>query len=132
VLAQVGRGVAGGFDLAGQFGEPAPDPAGRDRGRGVHRLVAEVYGELHNPYFDGAVLDAVVSVPAWRRFSARRYKPVLVDACGDLLPPAHRRRTTKGVFARDYHRGLRANLPRVLTLTDGRMAQDLQGCVLEM
>ncbi|MGW3569091.1 albusnodin/ikarugamycin family macrolactam cyclase [Streptomyces sp. NPDC000941] len=78
--------------------------------------------ELHNPYFDGAVLDAVVSAPAWERFSARRYKPLLVDACGDLLPEEHRRRATKGVFAGDFHRGLRANLRRVLDLAGGRLA----------
>ncbi|MBL1095375.1 albusnodin/ikarugamycin family macrolactam cyclase [Streptomyces coffeae] len=78
--------------------------------------------ELHNPYFDGAVLDAVVSAPAWERFSARRYKPLLVDACGDLLPEEHRRRATKGVFAGDFHRGLRINLRRVLDLAGGRLA----------
>ncbi|MFI6286732.1 asparagine synthase-related protein [Streptomyces sp. NPDC051018] len=70
--------------------------------------------ELHNPYFDGAVLDAVVSVSAPLRFSVHRYKP--------LLPELHRSRTTKGVFTADFHRGLRANLRRVLEHTDGRLA----------
>ncbi|MBU3863573.1 albusnodin/ikarugamycin family macrolactam cyclase, partial [Streptomyces sp. 4503] len=78
--------------------------------------------ELHNPYFDGAVLDAVVSVPADLRFSVHRYKPLLADSCGDLLPVLHRRRTTKGVFTADFHRGMRANLRRVLDLADGRLA----------
>jgi asparagine synthase (glutamine-hydrolysing) len=78
--------------------------------------------ELHNPYFDAAALDAVVSVPSWQRFSAHRYKPLLVEACGDVLPEKHRRRATKGVFARDFHHGLRANLPRLLDLADGRLA----------
>ncbi|GHJ34468.1 albusnodin/ikarugamycin family macrolactam cyclase [Streptomyces sp. TS71-3] len=78
--------------------------------------------ELNNPYFDGNVLDAVVSVPPWDRFSARRYKPLLVDACRDLLPEAHRTRAAKGMFVQDFHRGLRANLPRLLDLADGHLA----------
>ncbi|WP_405408909.1 albusnodin/ikarugamycin family macrolactam cyclase [Streptomyces decoyicus] len=86
------------------------------------QLANTVGVELHNPYFDGAVLDAVVSVPSHLRFSAHRYKPLLVDACGDLLPEPHRRRTTKGVFTADFHRGVRANLPRILDLADGHLA----------
>ncbi|WP_083678336.1 albusnodin/ikarugamycin family macrolactam cyclase [Nocardiopsis sp. CNR-923] len=73
----------------------------------------------HNPYFDGAVLDAVVSLPAADRFSVERYKPALIDAVGDLLPQSVRERTTKGSFVTDYHRGLRTNLKRVLDLCDG-------------
>lgn len=78
--------------------------------------------ELHTPYFDAAALDAVASVPPPQRFSAYRYKPLLVEACGDVLPPTHRNRATKGLFARDFHHGLRANLPRLLDLADGRLA----------
>lgn len=79
--------------------------------------------ELHNPYFDAAVLDAVVSAPSWQRFSTRRYKPLLIDAIGDLLPEAHRQRATKGLFAGDFHRGLRNNLRRVLAMADGRLTE---------
>ncbi|MFZ4236536.1 albusnodin/ikarugamycin family macrolactam cyclase [Streptomyces sp. CMSTAAHL-2] len=78
--------------------------------------------ELHNPYFDAAVLRAVVSAPATERFSAHRYKPLLADAFADLLPEAHLQRAAKGLFTGDFHRGLRINLPRVLGLTDGRLA----------
>ncbi|AJT67460.3 hypothetical protein T261_5844 [Streptomyces lydicus] len=78
--------------------------------------------ELHNPYFDGAVLDAVISVPSDLRFSTHRYKPLLVDAVGDLLPALHHDRTTKGIFTADFHHGLRANLRRLLDLADGRLA----------
>jgi asparagine synthase (glutamine-hydrolysing) len=77
---------------------------------------------LHNPYFDGAVLDAVVSAPPEERFSARRYKPLLANAFADLLPPAHRERAAKGLFAGDFHQGVRANLPRLLRLADGHLA----------
>ncbi|MEU7182471.1 MULTISPECIES: albusnodin/ikarugamycin family macrolactam cyclase [Streptomyces] len=77
---------------------------------------------LHNPYFDGAVLDAVVSASFEQRFSARRYKPLLADTFADLLPDAHRKRATKGLFVGDFHQGLRTNLRRVLGLADGRLA----------
>ncbi|MER6528943.1 albusnodin/ikarugamycin family macrolactam cyclase [Streptomyces sp. NPDC001508] len=78
--------------------------------------------ELHNPYFDAGVLHAVVSAPAAERFSVRRYKPLLAHAFADLLPEAHRQRAAKGLFAGDFHRGLRTNLRRVLELADGRLA----------
>ncbi|MFE6689657.1 albusnodin/ikarugamycin family macrolactam cyclase [Streptomyces sp. NPDC057743] len=77
---------------------------------------------LHNPYFDGAVMDAVVSAGAEARFSARRYKPLLADSFADVLPRAHRQRASKGVFVGDFHQGLRVNLRRLLTLADGRLA----------
>ncbi|MBB4891569.1 asparagine synthase (glutamine-hydrolyzing) [Streptomyces olivoverticillatus] len=86
------------------------------------QLAEELGIELHNPYFDGAILDAVLSVPSWDRFAVHRYKPVLIDAVGDLLPELHRRRVTKGVFAEDFHQGVRVNLQRLLTLADGRLA----------
>lgn len=115
---------------------PDPAPAGGDADtvlvasiRNVARAVqadiqlADSVGiELHNPYFDAAVLQAVVSAPAVERFSARRYKPLLADAFADLLPEAHRQRAAKGLFAGDFHRGLRTNLRRVLQLVDGRLA----------
>ncbi|MEW1610633.1 MULTISPECIES: albusnodin/ikarugamycin family macrolactam cyclase [unclassified Streptomyces] len=77
---------------------------------------------LHNPYFDGAVLDAVVSAPIEQRYSARRYKPMLADTFADLLPHAHRTRAAKGLMVGDFHLGLRVNRRRVLGLADGRLA----------
>ncbi|MFF2022249.1 albusnodin/ikarugamycin family macrolactam cyclase [Streptomyces sp. NPDC058171] len=77
---------------------------------------------LHNPYFDGAVLDAVVSAPVEQRYSVRRYKPMLADTFADLLPDAHRRRAAKGLMVGDFHLGLRINRQRVLGLADGRLA----------
>ncbi|MET9148337.1 albusnodin/ikarugamycin family macrolactam cyclase [Streptomyces sp. NPDC004042] len=77
---------------------------------------------LHNPYFDGAVLDAVVSAPIEQRYSARRYKPMLADTFADLLPDAHRKRAAKGLFVGDFHHGLLVNRHRWLTLSDGRLA----------
>ncbi|MGH3621913.1 MAG: albusnodin/ikarugamycin family macrolactam cyclase [Sciscionella sp.] len=86
------------------------------------QLAGSLGVELNNPYFDGPVLDSVISMPAWRRFSAHRYKPVLLDAFADMLPETHQRRVTKGIFVGDFHRGIRANLRRILDLTDGRLA----------
>ncbi|MBH1936477.1 asparagine synthase [Streptomyces sp. AV19] len=85
--------------------------------------LADAFGlALHNPYFDGAVLDAVISAPVEQRYSAHRYKPLLADTFADLMPEAHRKRAAKGVFVGDFHHGLRVNLRRVLRLADGRLA----------
>lgn len=86
------------------------------------QLADQVGVEQHNPYFDGALLDAVVSVPSADRFSARRYKPALMDAVGDLVPAVVRDRTTKGTFVADYHRAVRANLHRVLEKCEGPLS----------
>jgi asparagine synthase (glutamine-hydrolysing) len=89
----------------------------------TEQQLADLFGiELHNPYLDSRVLDAVLSVPSWERVSAARYKPLLVDAVGPLLPSANRRRSTKGVFVGEFHRGMRMRLPRLLALADGRLA----------
>ncbi|PZT76631.1 MULTISPECIES: albusnodin/ikarugamycin family macrolactam cyclase [unclassified Streptomyces] len=77
---------------------------------------------LHNPYFDGSVLDAVVSAPIEQRYSARRYKPMLADTFADLLPAEHRTRAAKGLMVGDFHLGLRRNRTRLLRLADGRLA----------
>lgn len=89
----------------------------------TEQQLADAFGvELHNPYLDGQVVDAVMSVPSQWRCSATRYKPLLLDAVGPLLPPVIRQRKTKGVFVGEFHRGVRTNLRRVLGLADGRLA----------
>lgn len=87
------------------------------------QLADHVGVEQHNPYFDGSTLDAVVSLSAAERFSAHRYKPMLVDAVGDLLPATVRTRTTKGSFVGDYHRAVRVHLGRVLNLCEGPLTE---------
>ncbi|MEV7582209.1 albusnodin/ikarugamycin family macrolactam cyclase [Streptomyces erythrochromogenes] len=87
-----------------------------------HQLADALGLALHNPYFDGAVLDAVVSAPVEQRYSARRYKPMLADTFADLLPDAHRTRAAKGLMVGDFHLGLRTNRARVLSLADGHLA----------
>ncbi|WTD04315.1 albusnodin/ikarugamycin family macrolactam cyclase [Streptomyces albidoflavus] len=85
-------------------------------------LAASIGVELHNPYHDAAVLDAVLAARSWDRVSSIRYKPMLVDALGDLLPARHRDRTTKGTFETSFHTGVRARLPHLLDHCDGRLA----------
>lgn len=85
--------------------------------------IARSYGiDLHNPYCDGQVIAAALAVPAWERGSARKYKPLLVAALGEVLPQALAARVTKGVFEADHHRGLRTHLNHILALTDGELA----------
>ncbi|MGW5171640.1 hypothetical protein ACWEQ1_30210 [Streptomyces nodosus] len=64
----------------------------------------------------------MVSVPSWQRFAVHRYKPLLVDAVGQVLPARHRARASKGISAGDFHRGVRANLRRLSSLAGGRLA----------
>jgi asparagine synthase (glutamine-hydrolysing) len=81
--------------------------------------IAQSYGiDLHNPYCDGQVIDAALTVPAWKRGSARRYKPLLAAALGHVIPQALGTRVTKGVFEADHHRGLRTHLSHILALAD--------------
>ena len=85
--------------------------------------LADAFGiALHNPYLDARVVDAVLGVPADLRTSPRRYKPLLTEVARGLLPEPVRLRAAKGVFVGDHHRGLRANLPHVLDLADGHLA----------
>ncbi len=85
--------------------------------------LAETFGiMLRNPFTGSAVIDAALSVPAWERGDPWHYKPLLTDALEGLLPPAIAGRTTKGAFDAEHHRGMRANLPALLSLADGHLA----------
>jgi asparagine synthase (glutamine-hydrolysing) len=85
--------------------------------------LAETFGiRLHNPFTDSAVIAAALSVPAWERGDPWHYKPLLTRALNGLLPPVLAARTTKGTFDTEHHQGLRANLPAMLGLADGRLA----------
>ncbi|WP_125777973.1 albusnodin/ikarugamycin family macrolactam cyclase [Antribacter gilvus] len=77
---------------------------------------------LHNPFVDSRVLDACLSVSVPDLPGPSEYKPVLRDALAGLYPQSLRARTTKGAFTSDYFQGLRANLPALLDLAGGRLA----------
>ncbi|MGQ4487000.1 albusnodin/ikarugamycin family macrolactam cyclase [Streptomyces sp. 372A] len=70
--------------------------------------------DLHNPFLDASVVDAVLRTPVGLRPPPYAYKPVLKRAFADLLPAELVARTTKGAFEADHYGGLRAALPQLL------------------
>jgi asparagine synthase (glutamine-hydrolysing) len=78
--------------------------------------------DLHNPFLDPAVVNAVLTNPLDHRPAVHAYKPLLVRAVGDLLPPAVAARTTKGSFDTDHYAGMRANLDELMAQMDGHLA----------
>lgn len=112
----------------------APGNAGRDLiaqaaadvGRTAHadaQLAAQHGITLYNPYVDSRVIDACLSVPTLTLTRPSAYKPTLRNALADLYSPTLAARTTKGAFTSDYYQGLRANLPDLLDLAGGHLAQ---------
>ena len=86
--------------------------------------LANAYGVgLHNPFLDSTVVNAVLTTPLDQRPPMHAYKPVLGRAMADLLPAAVATRTTKGSFDADHYAGMRANLPVLLALADGHLAE---------
>lgn len=75
--------------------------------------------DLHNPFLDASVVDAVLRTPLDQRPPVHAYKPVLTRAFASILPPELTARTTKGSFEADHYSGLRAALPELLE-TGGR------------
>ncbi|MFJ1644406.1 albusnodin/ikarugamycin family macrolactam cyclase [Streptomyces sp. NPDC088258] len=78
--------------------------------------------DLHNPFLDAQVMDAVLRTSLDRRPRVHLYKPVLAGAMRHLLPTEVAARTTKGSFNTDHYAGLRANLPDLTALVDGHLA----------
>lgn len=121
-------------DLAARGDTPQPSPNPADQAvlaelRTVGRTaradgqLAEAFGvDLHNPFLDGAVVDAVLSARPADRGSPWSYKPLLSAAMADALPVDVARRATKGAFDADHHRGLRAHFDAAADLADGRLA----------
>ncbi|APE22251.1 MULTISPECIES: albusnodin/ikarugamycin family macrolactam cyclase [Streptomyces] len=70
--------------------------------------------DLHNPFLDARVMDAVLRTPLGGRAPLHAYKPTLVRAFADVLPAEVRARTTKGSFEADHFTGMRAALPELL------------------
>lgn len=78
--------------------------------------------DLHSPFLDPSVMDAVLRTQIDHRPPVHAYKPVLGRAMRHLLPGAVSTRTTKGSFDADHYAGLRVNLPELLDLADGHLA----------
>lgn len=86
-------------------------------------LVASCGVGLHNPFLDPQVVTAMLTVPLEQRPAIYSYKPVLRAAMTDLLPDTVAARDTKGSFEADHFTGMRANLPDLLDLADGHLAE---------
>ncbi|MFB8286358.1 albusnodin/ikarugamycin family macrolactam cyclase [Kitasatospora purpeofusca] len=85
--------------------------------------VAAAHGvELHNPFLDPLVINAVLTTPLDLRPPLYAYKPLLAQAMASLLPPETARRSTKGSFNADHYTGLRTNLLQLSAMADGHLA----------
>ncbi|MGY3683188.1 albusnodin/ikarugamycin family macrolactam cyclase [Streptomyces sp. TE33382] len=79
--------------------------------------------DLNNPFLDPMVVDTVLRTPIDLRPPIHAYKPLLSVAMAGLLPRAITDRRTKGSFDADHYAGLRANMPDLLELVHGRLAE---------
>ncbi|MFH9756274.1 albusnodin/ikarugamycin family macrolactam cyclase [Streptomyces griseus] len=79
--------------------------------------------DLNNPFLDPLVVDAVLRTPIDLRPPLHFYKPLLGKAMADLLPRTVANRQTKGSFDADHYAGLRANMPELLELAHGHLAE---------
>jgi asparagine synthase (glutamine-hydrolysing) len=100
IMARVGRTAHADVQLAGAYGVP-----------------------LHNPFTDSRLIDSYLSIPLDDRPGPADYKPILRAALTDVFPTALANRRTKGSFTADFYQGMRANLPTLLDLADGRLAE---------
>ncbi|MGW4779347.1 albusnodin/ikarugamycin family macrolactam cyclase [Streptomyces filamentosus] len=78
--------------------------------------------DLHNPFLDARVVDAILRTPLRDRPPLHAYKPTLTKAFADTLPAEVRARTTKGGFEADHYSGMRAALPELLDSAGLRLA----------
>ncbi|MFJ9952080.1 albusnodin/ikarugamycin family macrolactam cyclase [Kitasatospora sp. NPDC091207] len=86
------------------------------------QLAAASGVDLHSPFLDPLVVDAVLTTPLGRRPPPHVYKPVLARAMSGLLPPETAARATKGSFDADHYTGLRANQRDLSALADSYLA----------
>lgn len=77
---------------------------------------------LHNPFADSRVIDIYLSATAGRMLSPAAFKPILRAAMDGVLPLALLAPTTKGVYAPDFHYGLRVHRSTLTDLIDGHLA----------
>ncbi|MFJ6610889.1 albusnodin/ikarugamycin family macrolactam cyclase [Streptomyces sp. NPDC091289] len=79
--------------------------------------------DLNNPFLDPSVVDSVLRTPIDLRPTLHSYKPLLSAAMAGLLPHVVVNRQTKGSFDADHYAGLRANMPELMGLAHGRLAE---------
>lgn len=94
---------------------------GRTAAADVHLADELCAVSLHNPYLDSAVVHAAAAVLR-PTTSPWQYKTALTTGLPGLLPEPVASRRTKGDATADHIHGLRAALPALLDLADGRLA----------
>jgi asparagine synthase (glutamine-hydrolysing) len=68
------------------------------------------------------VIDAYLSTVSGRMPSPAAFKPILRAVMADVLPPSLLTRTTKGVYAPDFHHGIRVHRAALTDLVDGHLS----------
>lgn len=73
---------------------------------------------LAAPFLDDRVVEACLAVRLHERSSPWQFKPLIVEAMGDLVPASILERNTKGDFSADWHAGLRCARGQLATLLE--------------
>jgi asparagine synthase (glutamine-hydrolysing) len=108
-------------------------------GRGIHmalhqvrqlgssiRLVNQLADvPVEAPFLDDRVLDVCLAVAPQERSRPDAYKPLMVEAMRDVMPPASLRRTTKGEFSADVHGGRRRQRAALAAVFEAPRLSDL-------
>jgi asparagine synthase (glutamine-hydrolysing) len=110
---------------AGDHAEPLADDRAQHNTLVTLRINAPAYRQLGRvfagagvglelPLLDDQVIEAVLAIRQHERCTPMRYKPLLVQAMGDILPEANAARTSKGDADDEAREGLRHHLPAIL------------------
>jgi asparagine synthase (glutamine-hydrolysing) len=70
------------------------------------------------PFLDDRVVEACLAARLHERTTPWRFKPLIIEAMRDLMPPAVLHRSTKGDFSVDEHAGLRGARVHFAALLD--------------
>jgi len=71
------------------------------------------------------VVEACLAVRLHERTTPWRFKPLIIEAMRDLMPPAILHRTTKRDFSVDWHAGLRRARAHLAALLDNPVLAQL-------
>ncbi|MDP3952613.1 asparagine synthase-related protein [Microbacterium sp.] len=77
--------------------------------RAMARVLAPYGVSVESPYLDDDVIEAALAVDPLEYARAEGYKPLLAGAAKGIVPDALLERRSKGDYASEYYRGLRAH-----------------------
>lgn len=92
--------------------------SGAHLARHLGQIMARAGLPLAVPYFDDRVVEACLAVRLHERTTPWRYKPLLVEAMGGVVPAPLLARTTKGGYGADVRAGLRHHRADLVALCD--------------